>query len=108
MDNVVSQSVDATVASYFGCWAMLCAGQSLHLLRKFKDLEEVTNGPSAWSWVKTHPWSILYSILAGVVAYGFLLAANQLTPIGAFTAGYMADSLINAFTAKALKRVEES
>ena len=94
-----------TAAPLFGCWAMMWAGQLLHLLRVFKDLEEVTGGPSAWSWIKTHPWTILYSVLAGFVAYGFLFTANQLTTIGAFTAGYMADSVVNAFVAKERKKI---
>lgn len=90
----------------FGTLSMMWLGQALHLLRVFKDLEDVTNGPTAWQWIKSHPWTILYSVLAGLAAYGFLLTANQLTTIGAFTAGYMADSVVNAFVAKEQKRFE--
>lgn len=95
------------IAWLFGTLAMMWMGQALHLLRVFKDLEDVVNGPTAWSWIKSHPWTIMYSVLAGLVAYGFLLTANQLTTIGAFTAGYMADSVVNAFVAKEQKRIEE-
>lgn len=100
-----------SVWSYmFHPFTMLWAGQLLHFLKLLRDQELLGSGKGQGfkEFVSTHPWSITFSIVAGFVAYGFLFTSNQLNAASAFTAGYMADSVVNAFTSKTIKKIEES
>lgn len=91
----------------FHPFLMMWAGQLLHLFKKLKELETEGQIISIKTFFRSHPYSVLFSMLAGFVVYGFLFTSNQLTAAGAFTAGYMADSMVSAFTNRELKRVEE-
>lgn len=95
-------------AILFHPWAMMCAGQGLHFLKNLRDLEAEGIHPSPWGVIKKRPFSAAFRVLAGFVAYGFLYASDQLTVAGAFTAGYMADSVVAAFSGRELKRIEET
>jgi hypothetical protein len=86
---------------------MLWMGQILHLLKSLRD-EELAGKPTGKAYFKKHRFSIGFSIVAGFVAYGFLFTSNQLNAAAAFTAGYMADSVVNAFTGKAIKKIEDN
>jgi hypothetical protein len=89
----------------FHPFIMMWMGQVLHMLKALKELEVSGKRVTIKRYVKSHPYSIAFSFFAGFVAYGFLYSANQLTMAGAFTAGYMADSIISSFTDKTLKRL---
>lgn len=94
----------------FHPFAMLWAGQLLHFLKLLKDEELLGpgKGQGFWDFIRAHPYSIAFSIVAGFCAYGFLFNTNQLNVASAFTAGYMADSVVNAFTSKTIKKIENS
>jgi len=87
---------------------MMWAGQALHLLKKLRELEVAGSIISPLQFFRQHPYSVLFSVVAGMVAFGMLYATQQLNPIGAFTAGYMADSVVNAFTTKSLRKIDEA
>lgn len=75
------------------------------MLKSLKEIEVAGKNITIKRYIKSHPYSIAFSFFAGFVAYGFLYSANQLTMAGAFTAGYMADSIISSFTDKTLKKL---
>lgn len=96
-------------SAVFHPFAMLWAGQLLHFLKLMRDQELLGQGKGqgAKAFIKDHKYGIMFSIVAGFVAYGFLFTSNQLNSAAAFTAGYMADSVVNAFTQKTIKKIEE-
>lgn len=89
----------------FHPFIMMWMGQLLHMLKSLKEMEVSGKNITIKRYVRSHPYSMAFSFFAGFVAYGFLYSANQLTMAGAFTAGYMADSIISSFTDKTLKRL---
>lgn len=93
----------------FHPFAMLWYGQLLHFLKLMREQEliGVGKGQGARQFIKEHKYGIMFSVIAGIVAYGFLHTSNQLNVAGAFTAGYMADSVVNAFTNKTIKQIEK-
>lgn len=56
-------------------------------------------------YVRKHPYSFWFSVIGGFIVYGFLYTSGQITVVGAFTAGYMADSMISVFTEKEMRWV---
>lgn len=91
----------------FHPWAMMWAGQFLHAAKKLKEMESQGLIVSPKEFLRKNPYSIIFSLIGGFVVYGFLYTANQLTTTGAFTAGYMADSMISSFTNRELKKVDK-
>lgn len=89
----------------FHPFIMMWMGQLLHMLKSLKEMEVSGKNITIKRYVRSHPYSMAFSFFAGFVAYGFLYSANQLTMAGAFTAGYMADSIVSSFTDKTLKRL---
>jgi hypothetical protein len=90
----------------FHPFVMLWCGQGLHFLKILRDYEMSGKPIGPIDWLRKHPYAAMFSVVAGFVVYGFLYTSNQLTHAGAFTAGYMADSLINAFTKREHDKVE--
>ena len=88
----------------FHPFLMMWMGQMLHVLKTLKGLEAAGRSVPLKKYIKQHPYTVAFSFFAGIVVYGFLYSAGQLTIAGAFTAGYMADSMITAFTDKEVKR----
>lgn len=101
--------MDSVWGYLFHPFTMLWAGQLLHFLKLLRDQEVLGPGKGQGfrEFIKSHPYGIMFSIVAGFVAYGFLFTSNQLNAAAAFTAGYMADSVVNAFTTKQLKKIDE-
>lgn len=93
----------------FHPFAMLWAGQVLHFLKLMRDQELLGQGKGqgARAFIKDHKYGIMFSLIAGMVAYGFLHTSGQLNVAGAFTAGYMADSVVNSITNRTLKQIEK-
>lgn len=89
----------------FHPFIMLWCGQWLHILKSLRELETAEKHINIKEYIRLHKYSLAFSFFAGFVAYGFLYSANQLTMAGAFTAGYMADSIISTFTDKTLKKL---
>lgn len=88
----------------FHPFLMMWMGQMLHVLKTLKGLEAAGRSVPLKKYIKQHPYTVAFSFFAGIVVYGFLYSANQLTIAGAFTAGYMADSMITAFTDKEIRK----
>lgn len=93
-------------AVIFHPWVMMWCGQGLHFLKELRDIEVAGQHPKPWKIIRSKPFSAAFRVLAGFVAYGFLYASDQLTVAGAFTAGYMADSVVTAFSSRELKKIE--
>lgn len=84
---------------------LLWAGQLLHILKKVKELEERTKGVTIGKYVKRHKYGVVFSLLAGLVAYAMLFEMGELSAVTAFMAGYMSDSLIDAAAARVKRKV---
>ncbi len=77
-----------TIGELFGPFPMLLIGQALHLVMKLRDLELAGTLISPWAWLRLHPYTALYSFLAGAAVYGLMLAVDgKASPVGAFLAG---------------------
>lgn len=87
------------------CWAMFWGGQAVHLLKIFTENETIPDAPSAREWIKKHPWTMAYSVVAGLISFGVLYSMNWLNPIGALTCGYTIDSVMNGFTDRAQQKL---
>lgn len=92
----------------FHPFAMLWYGQGLHLMKNLRDLERAGTMMTVRAYMLKYPYSMAFSVLAGLVAYGFLYSSGQLNVAAAFTAGYMADSVVNAFTGRAVRAIQET
>ena len=91
----------------FHPWVMMWTGQLLHMAKKLKELETAGRIISPVQFFREHPYAVVFSLLAGFIVYGLMHTSNQLTPIGAFTAGYMAESVLSVFTNREIKRIDE-
>lgn len=90
----------------FHPFAMMWYGQFLHIVKNLRDKELAGTPLSIREFIKKHPFASLFSLLAGFAAYGIMFSTGQLTQVGALTAGYMADSVVNAFTSREIRRIE--
>lgn len=103
----LDQAAEIMFSALFHPFAMLAYGMLLHVLKNLRDLERAGTPQTFRQYTSRFPYSTGFSVLAGVVAYGFLYSSGQLNVASAFTAGYMADSIVNAFTNRTLRVLEQ-
>ena len=94
-----------SVDALFHPFAILLLGQLMHALKKLREVEVEGRYITPLAYLKAHPYSVAFSLVAGVVAYAMLREIGQLNTVGAFTAGYMADSVVNTFAQTAKARI---
>lgn len=99
-------NADAIFDIIFHPFAMLWYGQSLHMLKLLKEMEVMKKGANFNRFLTEHKYSILFSIMAGIVVYGVLHSSGQMNQMAAFTAGYMADSMVNTIARRGEKHVD--
>ncbi len=92
----------------FHPFVVMWMGQLLHMLKKLRDDEENGASLGLWTYIHTHPYRILFSVIAGIVVYGLLHTSHQINVASAFACGYMAESMIGAFTKKQLRAIGDS
>lgn len=84
---------------------MLWAGQLLHMLKAVKEVETQVPGVTLGLYIKRHRYGVLFSVIAGMVVYAILLQMGELSPLSAFMAGYMSESVINAAASRVTRKV---
>lgn len=99
-------ATDTIFEIMFHPFAMMWYGQAMHVVKNLRDRELSGKPIGLRGYLKAHPFASLFSLLAGFAAYGLMYSTGQLTQAGALTAGYMADSVVNAFTNRELRRIE--
>lgn len=87
-------------------FVLLWLGQALHFAKALRDREVAGQGVGVRKFIKSHPWSMVFSVIAGLVVYALAQSMGQLNPLSAFTAGYMADSAVSAFANRGMKAIE--
>jgi len=84
---------------------MLWAGQLLHMLKEVKEVENQVPGVTIRLYVKRHKYGVIFSVIAGLVVYAILYQMGELSPLSAFMAGYMSESVINAAATRVTRKV---
>lgn len=92
----------------FHPFAMLWCGQLLHTLKLLRETEAVKKSVSLKKFIGEHKYAILFSVVAGIVVYGVLHTSGQMNQVAAFTAGYMADSMVNTIARRGERIANES
>lgn len=84
---------------------MLWAGQFLHMLKEVKEVETQVPGVTIGLYIKRHRYGVTFSAIAGLVVYAILFQMGELSPLSAFMAGYMSESVINAAASRVTRKV---
>lgn len=84
---------------------MLWAGQLLHMLKEVKEVETRAPEVTIGAYIRRHRYGVLFSTIAGLVVYSILYQMGELSPLSAFMAGYMSESVINAAASRVTRKV---
>ena len=81
--------------------SMAIMGNITHILKKI--IEERTSGnlETVKTYIKKYPYRIVLGIIGSAVGMGILYEMNQITVLGSFAAGYMADSGLGILSTRA-------
>ena len=78
---------------YVGTVLLLLLGNATHIVKKVVEVRETQGNFNLKKYLSMYPYKTFLVLMAGMGGYLGLMAAQELTPLTSFMAGFMANSL---------------